>query len=751
MKKLILFLVLSLSYIISFSQKNLSENTYRQIIIAPNKGMEKMAENFISNNSGKIVHKYDQLGWYVIELPANVTQDKFLTNCKGQSFIKGAWKDEVITMERHYIPNDTEFGSCWHLKQFNDVDIDADEAWDLLPNNNPYVTVAVFDGGLDLTHPDLMGNTDSPYDAVFGTNTSNYVNSYDKHGTACSGTIAAVTNNSLGVSSVGNNKVKVMPINIMTSTFSSGSFTTNTTVQLNAINAAMANPNCVAISMSYGGVAYSAAIENAFQTARTTARNGKGMVVFASTGNNGSGTSAQYPAQYTNVWGVGATSSSDLRASFSNYGTICDISGPGVAIRTTDRVGADGYNTTNYTTSSGTSFSCPIVAAVAALCFYKNWELTDDQVLQLISQSCQKVGGYTYSNVSGYPYGTRSNELGYGRVNLKDAINLTPLPGSVPPPPPSPVVYHNLSITNIILTPSQINVNNILTINCNQSTNDPTLTSVTSILQYRSSTNTTWGDSDDIIIGTDTTTLGNGISTGVESITYNVGSVTGTRYILIKANYNGVITETNSNDNTSIGTYLISDPNLSFTDVSVTYDLPTTSTFTLSPTATSFNFRIKVTNNGSVNVTNLIVGYGWVNCPFGSCQATYSWSGTLLPNQSVLLPSSNGYWGTPVCFSSTNCAIPLGGTNTHKAKLISVNGSTTDNNLNNNESTVIVNRPSTASSNQVDYVEVRSPSQFYEKPTRYDSLENAVLEMGLNFIYIYYSDGKIETIKVWKE
>jgi hypothetical protein len=749
MKKIIVLLTFCLSFIFGYSQKNLITNADRQIIIAPNKGMESAAEAFIKGNSAIIVTKLDQLGWYIIELPSNTTQDKFISNCKGRNFIKNVWKDETVVMDRDYIPNDTEFGSCWHLRQLNDIDIDADEAWDLLPTNNPFVTVAVFDGGLDLTHPDLIGNTDSPYDAVFNTNTSNYVNSYDRHGTACSGTIAAITNNSLGVSSVGNNKVKVMPVNIMTSTFSSGSFTTSTTVQLNAINAAMANPNCVAISMSYGGVAYSSAVEAAFQSARTTARNGKGMVVFASTGNNGISTASQYPAQYTNVWGVGATTSGDFRASFSNYGSICDISGPGSGIRTIDRVGVDGYNSTNYTTISGTSFSCPIVAAAAALCFYKNWELTDDQVLQIISQTCQKVGGYAYSSVTGYTYGTRSNELGYGRINLKDAINATPSPGGIlpPPPPPPTVTYHNLSITNLVLSPTQVNINGTLVINCNQSTNDPTLSAVTSILQYRSSTNTTWGDSDDVIIGTDTTTLGGGVSTGPESISFNVGNVVGSKYILIRANYNGSIIETNNNDNTATGLYSVINNNVAGTDVAVTYDLPTTSVVNLPSTSTSFNFRIKVTNTGSVNVTNLTIGYGWIN--FG--QGTYSWSGTLTPGQFVLLPSSNGYWGTPLCFSTSNCAVPAGSSNTHRARLVSVNGSTIDSNSNNDVSTVLVNRLSTATTNDINYIEVRSSNKLYENPIRYNSLDEIELEKGLNFIHIYYKDGIVKVDKLWKE
>jgi subtilisin family serine protease len=184
-------------------------------------------------------------------------------------------------MHRDYVPNDTQFIYSWHLKQSNDIDIDADEAWDLVPSTNPTVTVAMFDGGLDLTHPDLIGNTESPFNAVNGTTSIPYVNADDKHGTACSGTIAAVTNNGIGVSSVGNNKVKVMPVNIMSQVFAGGSFSTSDVIQINAVNASMANPTCVAIAMSYGGSSYSSALDAAFNAARTTARGGKGMIVVA--------------------------------------------------------------------------------------------------------------------------------------------------------------------------------------------------------------------------------------------------------------------------------------------------------------------------------------------------------------------------------------------------------------------------------------------------------------------------------------
>jgi subtilisin family serine protease len=392
MKKIVLLLSFCLSFILGYSQYDLSKNIDRQVMVVPQKGMESQTQAFIQRSNAQIVANFEQLGWYVVLLPENLTQDSFVRSSKELPFIKEVYKDQKVEMKMDYIPNDVEFASCWHLKQSTDKDIDADEAWDLVPANNPTVSVAMFDGGLDLTIPDLVGNTTNPFNAVNSTTNIPYVNAEDKHGTACSGTIAAVTNNGIGVSSVGNNKVKVMPVNIMSQVFAGGSFSTSDVIQINAVNASMANPTCVAIAMSYGGSSYSSALDAAFNAARTTARGGKGMIVVASSGNGYSGTANQYPANYSGVWGIGATSSTDVRASFSNYGQICDISAPGVSIRTTDRLGADGYDPGDYRSVSGTSFSCPITAAAAAFIFYKNWELTDDQVLQILSQTAEKVG-----------------------------------------------------------------------------------------------------------------------------------------------------------------------------------------------------------------------------------------------------------------------------------------------------------------------------------------------------------------------
>jgi predicted Holliday junction resolvase-like endonuclease len=77
-----------------------------------------------------------------------------------------------------------------------------------------------------------------------------------------------------------------------------------------------------------------------------------------------------------------------------------------------------------------------------------------------------------------------------------------------------------------------------------------------------------------------------------------------------------------------------------------------------------------------------------------------------------------------------------------------INGATTDINPNNNVASVVVNRLTTGEVHSVQFVEVRSSSKLYENPIRYNSIDEAILEKGLNFIYIHYDDGTVEIRKI---
>ncbi|AEV85014.1 peptidase S8/S53 subtilisin kexin sedolisin [Actinoplanes sp. SE50] len=89
---------------------------------------------------------------------------------------------------------------------------------------------------------------------------------------------------------------------------------------------------------------------------------GAGIPYAIAAGNSGVDAGGSSPARVTEALTVGATDSSDARASWSNYGSVLDLFAPGVSITSDWRTG----NTATYT-GSGTSFSAPHVTGAVAL------------------------------------------------------------------------------------------------------------------------------------------------------------------------------------------------------------------------------------------------------------------------------------------------------------------------------------------------------------------------------------------------
>ncbi|HET9165133.1 MAG TPA: S8 family serine peptidase [Candidatus Angelobacter sp.] len=109
------------------------------------------------------------------------------------------------------------------------------------------------------------------------------------------------------------------------------------------------------ISMSFEIGQGSPALQNAIQYAVS-----KNVVVVAASGNDG-GQIVVFPSAYNSVIGVGSTSNSDVKSSFTNFGTnSVFIAAPGEGVITT-------YPGGNYAAGWGTSFSTPLVAGEAAL------------------------------------------------------------------------------------------------------------------------------------------------------------------------------------------------------------------------------------------------------------------------------------------------------------------------------------------------------------------------------------------------
>ncbi|MBI2711927.1 MAG: S8 family serine peptidase [Bdellovibrio sp.] len=120
-----------------------------------------------------------------------------------------------------------------------------------------------------------------------------------------------------------------------------------------------------------------------------------------SAGNSGQDISS-IPA-YPSFLRIGATDQNDDLASFSNYGRAVDFVAPGVSILTTSPNG-------KYTYISGTSFSSPLSAGVAALIFSIRPDLKPMQVAEILKISATDIGSSYY--------------FGRGRVDASEALKL---------------------------------------------------------------------------------------------------------------------------------------------------------------------------------------------------------------------------------------------------------------------------------------------------------------------------------------
>ncbi len=318
------------------------------------------------------------------------------------------------------LSNDQYFSNQWGLKNVgqhcntSNIDIRAESAWNISTGSSN-IRVAVFDQGVKMDHSDLKNNIyKTGYDAETNTTPSILRST---HGTPCAGIVAAQQNNIIGISGVApTSKLISISINLNWS---------NTPQQLaNGFNWSWQNGADI-ISNSWGGYAPSSIIDNAIINTLSQGRNGKGTVVIFASGNENN-TAIRYPGNSNpDILVVGAISPKGERKSYTScdsegwgscYGVQLDVVAPGVFIPTTTYTG--GYTQT----FNGTSSACPHVAGIAALVLSVNPSLTALQVRNIIENTAQKVGGYSYKTVSGRPNGTWHQEMGYGLVDAYAAV-----------------------------------------------------------------------------------------------------------------------------------------------------------------------------------------------------------------------------------------------------------------------------------------------------------------------------------------
>lgn len=339
-------------------------------------------------------------------------------------------------------PSDAFYGSQWDLFEAA-AGINAPAAWDKATGAG--IVVGVVDTGFR-PHADLAANLLSGYDFISDTRISNDGDGRDAdasdpgdwttagfcsadssatnsswHGTHVAGTIAAVTNNGMGVAGIAFG-AKILPVRAMGRC---GGYMSDVADGL--VWAAGGGISDVPLNMTPARVVNlslgaSGACDMTMQAAVNAAR-AKGAVVVAAAGNSSSDAGQFEPASCAGVVAVAAVNRQGGRASYSNYGSVVSLAAPGGD-------GADGIWSTidsgltspvsdSYGLYIGTSMATPHVSAVAALMLSVNPSLTPDDIQYRLRASAR-------------PFPADCVQCGAGIVDANAAVDAAQLASSFP-------------------------------------------------------------------------------------------------------------------------------------------------------------------------------------------------------------------------------------------------------------------------------------------------------------------------------
>ncbi|MDO8937564.1 MAG: S8 family serine peptidase [Methylicorpusculum sp.] len=349
-----------------------------QILVKPKAGLSEVEfDSILKKNKGQSKGAIGRLGVHIINVPAQA-EAAVVKALSRNPHVEFAELDMAV--EASAIPNDPRYSGSWHLPK-----IQAPTAWDKTKADG--IIIAVLDTGIDGAHPDFSGKLLPGWNAVDGSNDTSDING---HGTAVAGTAAAASNNALGVASVAWN-AQILPVRISNST-DSYAYWSDIAKGLNWA----ANQGADVANISYM-VTNSSTVTTAAQYMRS-----KGGLVVVAAGNDGADPGF---ANNTQMITVSATTSTDEKASWSNFGALIDVAAPGASIQTTTRGGG-------YANWNGTSFAAPVTAGVVALIMGANPSLTVDEVENVLKASSDKIAGDIH------PY------YGHGRVNAATAVSM---------------------------------------------------------------------------------------------------------------------------------------------------------------------------------------------------------------------------------------------------------------------------------------------------------------------------------------
>jgi hypothetical protein len=227
------------------------------------------------------------------------------------------------------------------------------------------VLVAVFDSGVDVTHPDLAGDIAGTFDAL-GTGLKPHV-----HGTAIAGAIAA-HGRLMGAAPA----AEILAVQAFSGT--GGADDGTTFAIMSGLNWAVSHGARV-VNMSFAGP------QDPGIARSLAAAHDRGVVLVAAAGNKGAKSPPLYPAADPNVIAVTATDAGDQLPAFANRGRYVAVAAPGVDLMLLAPNGTLQF-------ASGTSFSAAYVSGTAALMLERKPSLGPETLRQALTGTAHHLG-----------------------------------------------------------------------------------------------------------------------------------------------------------------------------------------------------------------------------------------------------------------------------------------------------------------------------------------------------------------------